>query len=359
MLDKGKSRLLVLGAVGFALCILTPALAQEKPAAVAAAQSGTESVLKVPAGSAMEVAGHITGKENRSLTLNAKSGSKMVVLVTDTTQIKEKKSNPFRGARKYTEDSLLRGLNIEVKGQGDSSGALVADEIRFTKDDLWVAQTVQNRVRPVESRIEEAEVRLGKSELNAQHLSGQVDELTAVSSAARAGAKAAQETADAAQTAAKTAQETADAAHAGVRAANDRIGSLDDFEVQQSIVLNFKAGSAVLSSEAKASLDGLATAAKATKGYVIEVTGYASADGNEAFNRHLSERRADAVVRHLVEQNQISLRRITTPFGFGEKLPVADNSTREGRTQNRRVEVRILASKGIADKAPVTTAMQQ
>jgi len=234
----------------------------------------------------------------------------------------------------------------------------VADEIRFTKDDLWVAQTVQNRVVPVEARIEETEARLGRSEQNAQHLSGQVDELMAVSNAARGGAKAAQETADAAQAAAKMAQESANSATAGVRAANERIGSLDDFEVQQNLVLNFKAGSAVLSPEAMTSLDGLASAAKGAKGYVIEITGFASADGNETFNRQLSERRAGAVVRYLVEQNQIPLRRVTTPFGYGEKLPASDNSTREGRARNRRVEVRILVSKGISDKAPVTTAMQ-
>ncbi len=349
----------VLGILILILTAAMPIIAQQAQADTSAAQSGDEGVLNVPTGSAMNVEGYITARENRTLNVTTTAGSRLVVVVTNQTQIKERKINPFRSARKYTEDQLVRGLNIEVKGRGDGSGSLLADEIRFTKDDLWVAQTVQNRVRPVEVRLEDAENRLGRSEENAQHLSGQVDELMAISNAARGGAKAAQETADAAQLAAKSAQESANTANAGVRAANERIVSLDDFEVRQSTVVNFDAGSSALSSDAKALLDRLASEAKAERGYVIEVTGYASSDGDEAFNRRLSEQRANAVVRYLVEQSQIPLRRVTTPFGYGEGLPVADNSTKKGRIQNRRVEVRILVSRGISDKAAVATAEQR
>ncbi|MBO0726985.1 MAG: OmpA family protein, partial [Blastocatellia bacterium] len=63
--------------------------------------------------------------------------------------------------------------------------------------------------------------------------------------------------------------------------------------------------------------------------------------------RALSERRADAVKRYLAENHDIPLFRIITPFGFGEAKPVADNATRDGRKQNRRVEVAILVSKGL------------
>ena len=66
----------------------------------------------------------------------------------------------------------------------------------------------------------------------------------------------------------------------------------------------------------------------------------------------LSQRRADAVIRYLVENHQIPLRRIITPYGFGETNPVAENTTREGRAQNRRVEVKLLVSKGIGQPTP-------
>jgi outer membrane protein OmpA-like peptidoglycan-associated protein len=94
-------------------------------------------------------------------------------------------------------------------------------------------------------------------------------------------------------------------------------------------------------------LDEIAEQAKTERGFVIEVSGFASADGSEALNRRLSQSRADAVVRYLAENHMIPLRRIITPFGYGESQPVAENTTREGREQNRRVEVKILVNRGL------------
>jgi len=85
---------------------------------------------------------------------------------------------------------------------------------------------------------------------------------------------------------------------------------------------------------------------------VLEVTGYADATGNTERNRALSSRRADAVIRYMVENHQIPLRRIVTPYGFGESNPIADNKTREGRAENRRVEVKVLVNKGLTSPAP-------
>ncbi len=84
----------------------------------------------------------------------------------------------------------------------------------------------------------------------------------------------------------------------------------------------------------------------------MEVTGHADATGNTNFNRQLSQRRADAVIRYLVEQHKIPLRRIVTPYGFGSSEPIADNKTRTGRAENRRVEVKILVNKGLMQPAP-------
>ena len=116
--------------------------------------------------------------------------------------------------------------------------------------------------------------------------------------------------------------------------------------------MNFRLGSAALSPDAKAKLDAVATKALNAKAYVVEVTGYADATGNTERNRALSQRRADAVIRYLVEQHKIPLRRIITPYGFGESNPIADNKTRDGRAQNRRVEVKILVNKGLTQPGP-------
>jgi len=122
--------------------------------------------------------------------------------------------------------------------------------------------------------------------------------------------------------------------------------------VKKTETVNFKVGSAVLNAEAKAMLDEIATQAKTEKGFVIEVRGFASADGAENSNRVLSQRRAEVVMRYLAENHDIPLRRIILPFGYGEAMPIADNSSRDGRKQNRRTEVSLLVSKGLT--TPVT-----
>jgi len=245
----------------------------------------------------------------------------------------------FGGGDKVATNGIVRGLNLEIEGRGDNAGNLVASKVRFGKTDLRVAQSIDSRVAPAEDRLSQAEE-------NAQRVSGQIDELMAVSNAARGGAKAAQESADAAQN-------TANAAVAGVNATNQRITSMDDYVVQSTATVNFKVGSAILSPEGKQSLDTVAQAATGLKGYTIEITGFASADGDAKANKALSQRRAQAVIDYLVETHNVPLRRIGTSYGFGELQAVADNTTREGRAQNRRVEVKLMVSRGLNQNVEV------
>ncbi|MEJ7616186.1 MAG: OmpA family protein [Pyrinomonadaceae bacterium] len=205
-----------------------------------------------------------------------------------------------------------------------------------------MARSIESRVNPVESRVGTAENRIGQVEQNAQRLSGQLDELAAVANTARGGAKAA--------------QETADAAIAGVSATNERIAALDDYTVQQVTTVNFKLGSFVLSPEAKAQLDTMAQQLTSAKNFMVEITGFADATGGDDLNRRLSQRRADAVVRYMAENHNVPLRRMITPFGYGEMQAVADNTTREGRAQNRRVEVKMLINRGLSQPAATTPA---
>ena len=130
---------------------------------------------------------------------------------------------------------------------------------------------------------------------------------------------------------------------------------LDDYVVQTTATVNFKVNSAKLSPEAKSSLDQLAAQAGSLKGYMIEVTGYASAEGSTAKNKALSERREKVVREYLIDNHNISLRRFTPSYGYGELQAVADNTTREGREQNRRVEIKLLVSRGINQNVEVKT----
>ena len=133
-------------------------------------------------------------------------------------------------------------------------------------------------------------------------MSGQIDEVSSIAKAARSAAKAAQDTGDQANVAAKDAArqgiDAANAAGATARAANDRISALDDFDVKSATTVLFALDSSTLSKDAQAQLDGLAETAKNEKGYMLEITGFASSDGDPAVNERLSQRRADAVVRY-------------------------------------------------------------
>jgi len=293
---------------------------------------------KVASGQKMKVQGTVISRDNDNLTVRETTGSEITVQLAGNTKVEEKKSNPFRGSKKYSTSEVIRGLFVEVEGRGDASGALIADKIKFSTDSQRVAVSINSQVAPVENRLGTAEGRLTEAEQNAQRLSGQLEELAQVANVAKGGAAAA--------------QQAADMAIEGVSKTNDRISSLDDFEEKKITTVTFKVGSAVLLPEAKTMLDEIATQAKSEKRFVLEVRGFASADGAANANDKLSERRADAVVRYLAQKHEIPLRRIILPFGYGEAIPVADNSTLEGRKQNRRVEVKMLVSRGLTN--PVT-----
>ena len=83
---------------------------------------------------------------------------------------------------------------------------------------------------------------------------------------------------------------------------------------------------------------------------MIEVAGHTDSTGSDAKNFRLSQQRADAVVQYLAVQHKIPLRRFVTPMGYGKTDAVADNSTREGRSQNRRVDVKMIVNRGLSQQ---------
>lgn len=327
----GKSVYLC-ASLALALSLGTVAFAQD-----AGTSSSTSSTTSVASGQKMKLKGVVTRRDADTFVVQDQSGNSYTVALNDRTSVKTK-GGFFGGGTNYGVTAILRGLNLEVEGRGDGTN-LVAEKVRFNDTDLRTARTVEANVTPVENRVGEAEGRIGQVEQNAQRLSGQLDELAAVSNAARGGAKAA--------------QETADRAVEGVNATNERISALDDYQSQNSQSILFKVGSAVLSPDAKQQLDQVAEQASTAKGYVLQVSGFASSDGSTEANRRLSQHRAENVIRYLVENHNIPLRRIITPYGYGELQPVADNTTREGREQNRRVEVQVLVNRGLTQGAPV------
>lgn len=258
----------------------------------------------VTSGQKAKVKGIIIRRDADTFSVADSANDQTVVLLTDRTSVKSR-GGFFRSGKDYGVTSLLRGLKVEVEGRGNQDGQLVADQVRFRSSDLETARVVDSRVAPVE-------------EAN-KRLSGQVEEVGEIS---------------------KLARNEAGKAH-------ERISALDDYLVQDSANIYFKVNSTVISPEDRRALDELAQKAGTTKGYVIEIAGFADSTGDVARNRVLSQQRADAVVRYLQDNHDIPLRRMITPYGYGAARPVADNTTQEGRRQNRRVEVKILVSRGM------------
>ena len=318
-------------AFGLALTLSPLALGQ------ASNQSSTTRARSVASGERMKIKGVVVKRDADTFTLRDLTGNDTIVRLTDRTSVKTN-GGFMSGGTTYPATNIIRGLNLQVEGRGGSNGELNAEKVRFNESDLRTARAVESRATPLEERASATEGRLSEVEQNAQKLSGQIDELAAVSNAARGGAKAA--------------QATADAAVAGVNATNERISALDDYVPQDTTSVNFRVGSSIINADEKTKLDAIATKALNAKGYVLEVAGFADSTGNTERNRALSQRRADAVIRYLVEQHKIPLRRIVQPYGYGESNPVADNKTRDGRAQNRRVEVKVLVNKGLTQPAP-------
>jgi outer membrane protein OmpA-like peptidoglycan-associated protein len=286
----------------------------------------------IPAGEKVKVKGTILDKEVDRFILRDEEGFLTIVILSDKTSVKSN-GNLFNPGYSYEATKLLRGQAVEVEGRGNAIGQLEAKKVRFDKDDLKVARSIDTRVTPAEDRITtlEADTRV---------LAGQVDELEETSRIMRGDVD--------------TNSRNIAATDLRVTATNDRITAIDDFEVAHQATVLFEVNSAVLTPEATTALDALAQQALSTQGYVIEVAGYADSTGTVAKNRALSQRRADAVVQYMAENYAIPLRRVITPFGYGEAWPVADNTTLEGREQNRRVTVRVLTSKGLTQNVPST-----
>ena len=322
------------------LALVLGLLVFSAPLALSQDTTNTVGSRTVASGQKMKIKGVVTRRDSDTFTVRDQNGVDTIVRLDDRTSVKAK-GGFLRSGANYAQTQILRGLNLEIDGLGNASGELVANKIRFNESDLRVARAVESRAAPLEDRASTTESKLSQVEQNAQRLSGQLDELAAVANTAKGGARAA--------------QATADSAVAGVNATNDRISALDDYEPQTVLAVNFKSGSSLLSKDSKTKLDEVATKALNSKGYVIEVSGFTDATGSVARNRALSQRRADTVIRYLVENHSIPLRRIVTPYGYGETNPVGENTSRDGRAQNRRVEVKLLVNKGLIQSAPTMT----
>jgi len=100
---------------------------------------------------------------------------------------------------------------------------------------------------------------------------------------------------------------------------------------------------AVIKPEGKSKLDDVTNKVKGINLEVVIAIGHADSTGSDAYNQRLSVRRAESVKAYLVSRG-LEGNRVYTE-GKGEKQPVADNKTREGRAKNRRVEIEVIGTR--------------
>ena len=192
---------------------------------------------------------------------------------------------------------------------------------------------VNDKVTSQGKSIEETQERVRVAE-------GRISEVDSKAAAANDSAtKANAAAADAANKAGEVGK-TAEARAAGIEAESRKL----IFETVLSEDRGqFKLGKATLPDDAASALDNMVNQLKADKKAVwVEIEGHTDNTGDKLTNEKLGMERAEAVKRYLYEKHQIPLHKINV-ISYGEDKPIAPNKTKDGRAQNRRVVIRVLA----------------
>jgi len=230
----------------------------------------------------------------------------------------------------------------------------------------YVTRTVNDTVAPVSARVtategkntqQDTDIATNTKEIDAlettvSRTNERVTDVDSKATAAGTAAQRANETATAAQTSARGAQTAADNARTvgerGIARAGEvqttlerKVDATNKFQMATSETVLFSVNQATLDKDAMAKLDEIAQRATSNQRFVIEVQGFTDKTGSPETNTLLSQRRAEAVTRYLLNEHKIALRNIDT-MGSGYALPVGDDATRDGRKLNRRVEIRLF-----------------
>jgi outer membrane protein OmpA-like peptidoglycan-associated protein len=181
--------------------------------------------------------------------------------------------------------------------------------------------------------IEETQERTRKNE-------GRISEVDQKAAAAAQRAQAANDAAAAAHTAANTVGSEANAKFDTIDRASKRLVYEVVLSEDQG---NFKFGKTALPDEAKQKIDEMVSSLKQDpKNIYLEIEGHTDNVGAAKTNEMIGLQRAEAVKKYLYDQYQIPLHKMNV-ISYGKDKPVAPNKTRDGRAQNRRVVIKVLA----------------
>ena len=288
---------------------------------------------QLAAGEKATVTGAILSRDGDLIRiLDKKSNDFVVVNINDDTEIERKQHRVvFSRHTDMDATAMVPGLTIHAEGVGNSKGQLDAAKIVFTPDSFAVEVAQEKQVLA--------------NKAAAQNAQSTADEGIGAAGQAEASAAQAQDTAHQASLDAQAAGGLGVADAAAVAMLNQRVSDLDDYKIESEVDVFFDRDSAVLKDDAKPALAKLADTAKALDGYLIEIAGYTSNNLSKEADQKLSEERAAVVARYFREVQDIPMRRILVPVGYGTTHGLASNSDAEGRELNRRVDIKVLVNK--------------
>jgi outer membrane protein OmpA-like peptidoglycan-associated protein len=241
-----------------------------------------------------EIEGTITARRGEQMQVTTDQGTATPIYVSPATKISS--SGGFLGLNKtkLTADSLLNGLPVTVKTV-QWQGGLVASAVKFKNSNLATASMIRNGTA---QKFGEHDVAIAQNAAATEALRG-------------------------------------------------RVGDIDQYDIKGTTDVYFDTAKANLSPKAQADLCAAAEQAKGMDNALLLVVGYTDSVGSEDYNQDLSERRTGRVVNYLQQHCGWAPYRMLSPTGMSESDPAADNSTPEGRAQNRRVAVNVVVSKAV------------
>lgn len=274
--------------------------------------------------------GMITGRDGPTMYVKTDASPRQIVTLSDSTQATEKGGFLNIGHKELGIASLVPGLMVKVDGAYDADHKLVAKKVEFTRGSMRTAKQIDAGLSPVNAKVAAQQDAIMSARRDIESTQSDI-------------AASKQQIA----TNAQAEQQDATQAKQAIGQTNGRIGQLDQYEEKGSVTINFRNGSSVVSKDDRAQLEDFIKTAANTPGFMVQVQGYASAVGSAALNQRLSSERADAVLSIIQQSGAVPMTRILAPAAMGTTGQLADNHTRDGQKQNRRVVVTILVNKGI------------
>ena len=239
-----------------------------------------------------DVEGMITARNAESIQVTMENGQQTTIFVDEGTEVKATGGFLGLGSKSIAANRLMPGLPVDVETL-QYEGGLVASKVKLKASDLATANMIRGATQ----------------QQFAEH------------------------------------RADIDANAAAAEALRGRMANIDQYNVKGFTNVYFDSGKWNLSAEGQREICDIASQADAMDNALLLVVGYTDSDGDEDYNQILSERRAGRVVNYLQQKCGWQPWRMLTPTGMSESDPAADNSTPEGKAQNRRVSVNILVSK--------------